>query len=156
VEYPTHGVMSNIVKWFSGTAIMSKAFVFTDNALKNGTGVYAVGMEKAFLASFKWEKDKPIFYPIGPETFTSFPYNDCYLCHNWGLLVQVSTLINQELTSSFIAQHTSKNTHLFLTKAVDFEYLKDQMTPDIEVYTKNGVSTNFKTGHDKISPNVIQ
>jgi hypothetical protein len=74
VEYTTHSVMSNIVKtWFSGTAIMSKAFVFTENTLDNGTGAYAVGMENAFLASYKWEKDKPIFTQLVLRHLRHFP-----------------------------------------------------------------------------------
>jgi hypothetical protein len=143
VDYPRHVVLSNIVKWFPGTAILSEAFVFSANDLDDGTGAYAVGMENAFHARFKWEKDAPIYHPIVPETLLSFPYDDCYSRRNWDLLVRVSTLINRELTRSFIAQHTSKNIHLFLTKA-EFAYLKDRMKPDIEVYTKKGVSTNIQ------------
>jgi hypothetical protein len=50
-------------------------------------------------------------------------------------LVHVSMLINRELTRSFIAQHASKNIHLFLSQA-EFEYLKNRLRPDIQVYTK--------------------
>jgi hypothetical protein len=142
VEYPPHVVMSNVVKWIPGTSILSEAFVFLEKDLNEGTGAYAMGMENAFHARYKWEKDGRIFSPIGPETLPSFPYNDCYSRRNWDLLVRVSTLINRELTRSFIAQHSSKNIHLFLTKA-EFEYLKDRMLPDIQVYTKFGVSTNI-------------
>jgi hypothetical protein len=143
VEYPTHVVVSNVVKWFSGAAILSEAFVFTENDLNNGTGAYSVGMENAFHARYKWEKEESNFYPIiGPEvTLESFPFDDCYSRRNWDLLVRVATLINRELTRSFMAQHTSKNIALFLTMS-EFEYLKFRMTPDIEVYSKNGVSTN--------------
>jgi hypothetical protein len=143
VEYPTHVVSSNIVKWVPGSSILSEAFVFTEEDLNDGTGAYAVGMENAFHARYQWEKDGPIFYPIGPETLPSFPYNDCYSRRNWDLLVRVSTLINRELTRSFIAQHTSKNVQLFLTRA-EFDYLKDRMMPDIEAYTKHGVTTNIQ------------
>jgi hypothetical protein len=137
VEYPTHVVMTNIVKWFSATSILSEAFVFTENHINNGKAAYSVGMENAFHARYQWEKDEPIFDLIGPETLQSFPYNNCYSHGNWDLLVQVSTLINRELTRSFIAQHTSKKIHLFLTKA-EFQYLKERMMPDILVYTKKG------------------
>jgi hypothetical protein len=143
VEYPTHVVISNIVKWFSGTSILSEAFVFTENDLNTGLGAYSVGMENVFHARYRWEKDNSIFYPIGPETIASFPYNDSYSCRNWDFLVRVSTLINRELTRSFIAQHASKNQPLFLTKA-EFQYLKERLLPDVEVYTKNGVSTNIQ------------
>jgi hypothetical protein len=137
VEYPTHVVISNIVKWFSGASILSEAFVFTENDLNTGVGAYSVGMENAFHARYRWEKDDSIFYPIGPETIASFPYNDCYSCCNWDLLVRVSTLINRELTRSFIAQLASKNQPLFPTKA-EFQYLKERLKPDVEVYTKKG------------------
>jgi hypothetical protein len=141
VEYPMHVVSSNIVKWVPGSSILSEAFVFTEKDLNDGTAAYAVGMENAFHARYQWEKDGLFFYPIGPETLPSFPYNDCYSRRNWDLLVRVSTLINRELTRSFIAQHTSKNIHLFLTRA-EFDYLKDRMMPDIEAYIKDGVTTN--------------
>jgi hypothetical protein len=143
VDYPRHVVLSNIVKWFPGTAILSEAFVFSANDLDDGTGAYAVGMENAFHARFKWEKDAPTYHPIVPETLLSFPYDDCYSRRNWDLLVRVSTLIHRELTRSFIAQHTSKNIHLFLTKA-EFAYLKDRLKPAIEAYSKKGVSTNIQ------------
>jgi hypothetical protein len=144
VEYPTQVVVSNVVKWFYGATILSEAFLFTENDINNGTGAYAVGMENSFHARYKWQKDESIFDPIGPgeAALQSFPYDDCYSRRNWDLLVRVSTLITRELTRSFIAQHTSKNIALFLTKA-EFQYLKFRMMPDIEVYTKNGVSTNI-------------
>jgi hypothetical protein len=144
VEYPPHVVMSNIIKWFSGSEILSEAFVFTATDVNDGTGAYAVGMENAFHARYKWDKDATIFYPIiGPEeTFYSFPFDDCYSRRNWDLLVRVATLINRELSRSFIAQHTSKNIHLFLTKA-EFEYLKARLMPAVEVYKKGGLSTNI-------------
>jgi hypothetical protein len=143
VEYPPHVVLSNIVKWFSGSAILSEAFVFTENDLNDGTGAHSVGMENAFHARYKWEKDETMLFPIGPETLESFPYSDCYSRRNWDFLVRVSMLINRELTRSFIAQHASKNIHLFLSKA-EFEYLKNRLRPDIEVYTKKGVSTTIQ------------
>jgi hypothetical protein len=133
VDYPLHVVLSNIVKWFPGTAILSEAFAFSANDLDDGTGAYTVGTENAFHAQFKWEKVVPTYHPIVPGTLLSFPYDDCYLRQNWVLLVRVSTLIHRELTRSFIAQHTSKNIHLFLTK-VEFAYLKDRLKPDIEAY----------------------
>jgi hypothetical protein len=71
-------VISNIVKWFSGTSILSKAFIFTENNLNTGVDDYLVRMENAFHTCYKWEKDESIFYPIGPETIASFRYNDCY------------------------------------------------------------------------------
>ena len=102
----------------------------------------SVEMANAFHVRYKWEKDGPIFWPVGQEeTLLLCLYNDCYLRRNWDLFVRVSTMSHRELTRSFIAQHTSKNMHLFLTKA-EFEYLKDQMMPDFQVYTKYGVSTN--------------
>jgi hypothetical protein len=137
--------MSNVVKWFCGSSILSKAFVFTANDLNKGTGAYAVGMENAFHARFYWEKgEESIFYPIiGPDAMLeSFPFEDCYSRRNWDLLIQVATLINCELCRPFIAQHASKNIALFLTSS-EFEYLKFRMMPDVEVYTKNGVSTNI-------------
>jgi hypothetical protein len=145
VEYPTHVVVTNIVKWFSSPAILGEAFVFTKKDLNDGTGAYAVGMENAFHARFRWEKDDDIFYPIiGQEaTLSSFPFDDCYSRRSWDLLVRVATLINRELTRSFIAQHTSKNIPLVLTMS-EFQYLKLRMMPDVEVYTKNGVSTNIQ------------
>jgi hypothetical protein len=51
-------------------------------------------------------------------------------------------LINRELSRSFIAQHTSKNIHLFLTKA-EFEYLKVRLLPVVIIHRKNGLSTNI-------------
>jgi hypothetical protein len=66
--------------WHEGL-LAHQTFVFTENHIKNGTTAYLVGMENAFHDCYKWEKDKPVFYPIGPETHGSFPYNDCYLCH---------------------------------------------------------------------------
>jgi hypothetical protein len=145
VEYPTHVVVSNIVKWISGAGILSEAFVFTEKDVNDGTGAYAVGMENAFHARYKWEKDHAIFYPIiGQEaTLPSFPFEDCYSRRSWELLVRVATLINRELTRSFIAQHTKKNIALFLTMS-EFQYLKLRLTPDVQVYTKNGVSTNIQ------------
>jgi hypothetical protein len=148
VEYPSHVVVSNVVKWFSEDAIMSEAFVFTDNDINDGTGAYSVGMMvNAFHVRYKWEKDESNFYPIigGPETtLESFPFDDCYSRRNWDFLVQVATLINRELTNrSFMAQHTSKNIALFLTMS-EFEYLKFRMTPVVEVYSKKGVSTNIQ------------
>jgi hypothetical protein len=53
VEYPPHVVLTNIVKWFSANTILSKAFVFTENDLNDGTGAYAVGMENAFHVRYK-------------------------------------------------------------------------------------------------------
>jgi hypothetical protein len=140
IEYPTHVVLSNVVKWIPATAIQSEAFVFTEAEVDTGAGAYAVGMDNAYHARYQWEKDQMLFDRISPETFQSFPFNDCYSRRNWDLLVRVSTLIYRELTRSFIAQHTSKNTHLFLTKA-EFDYLKDRLKPDIEAYFKQGVST---------------
>jgi hypothetical protein len=64
VEYPTHIVVSNIFKWISGAAILSKVFVFTEKDINDGTGTNAVGIDNAFHARYKWEKDKPIVYPI--------------------------------------------------------------------------------------------
>jgi hypothetical protein len=144
VEYPTHVVVSNVVKWFPEAALLSEAFVFTENDLNKGTGAYAVGMENAFHARYKWEKDESLFFPIiGPDaTLESFPFEDCYSRRNWDLLVRVATLINRELTRSFIAQHTSKNIALYLTSS-EFQYLKFRLMPDVEVYRKNGVSTNI-------------
>jgi hypothetical protein len=81
------------------------------------------------------------FLPNWSEDIYVPSYKDCYSCRNWDLLVRVLTL--WELTKSFIAQHTSKNIHLFLSKA-EFEYLKDQMMPNVEVYIKHGVSTNIQ------------
>jgi hypothetical protein len=76
--------MSNINKWFSGSKILSKAFVSTMNDLDDGTGAYAVDMENVFHAHYKWETDVTIFYPIiGPEaTFDSFPFDTCYSRRN--------------------------------------------------------------------------
>ena len=62
VDYPRHVVLSNIVKWFPGTAILSEAFVFSANDLDDGTGAYAVGMENAFHGCYKWEKDSTIYF----------------------------------------------------------------------------------------------
>jgi hypothetical protein len=145
VEYPQHVVMSNITKWFSATQILSEAFVFTAQDLDDGTATYAVGMENAFHARYKWEKDATICYPItGPDqaTLDYFPFDDCYSRRNWDLLVRVATLINRELSRSFIAQHTSKSINLFLSKT-EFEYLKLRMLPAVEVYKKGGLSTNI-------------
>ena len=144
VEYPQHVVMSNITKWFSASEILSKAFLFTAQDLDNGSAAYAVGMENAFHARYKWEKDATICHPIiCPEqaTLGYFPFDNCYSRRNWDLLVRVATLINRELSRSFIAQHTSKSIHLFLSKA-EFEYLKLRMMPAVEVYKKGGLSTN--------------
>jgi hypothetical protein len=89
VEYPTNVVVSNVVKWFPGAALLSKAFVFTENALNKGTGAYSIGMENAFHACYRWEKDESLFYPIiGPDAaLASFPFEDCYLRRSWDLLV---------------------------------------------------------------------
>jgi hypothetical protein len=90
VEYPTlQVVVSKIVKWFSGTALLSKLFAFTENNLNKGTGAYAIGMENAFQACYKWQKDELLFYPIlGPDALQeSSPFQDCYLRHSWDLLV---------------------------------------------------------------------
>jgi hypothetical protein len=144
VEYPTNVVVSNVVKWFPGAALLSEAFVFTENALNDGTGAYSIGMENAFHACYKWVKDESLFYPIiGPDAaLAPFPFQDCYSRRSWDLLVRVATLINRELTRSSIAQHTSKNIALFLTSS-EFQYLKLRLAPDVEVYIKNGVSTNI-------------
>jgi hypothetical protein len=144
VEYPKQVVLSNTVKWIPGATILGEAFVFTAHEVNKGTGSHAVGMENAFHARFQWEKkdlEESNFHPIGPEA-TLESYDDSYSRRNWDLLVRVSTLINRELARSSIAQHSSKNIALYLTKA-EFQYLKFRMMPDIEVYTKNGVSTNI-------------
>jgi hypothetical protein len=116
--------------------ILSKAFVFTEKDLNDGTGTYSVGMENAFHTCYKWVKDDSNFSSIiGQEvTLSSFPFNNCYSRHSWDLLLQVMTLI---------APHTSKNIPSVLTMS-EFQYLKLRMMPDVEVYTKNGVSTNIQ------------
>jgi hypothetical protein len=123
VEYPTHIVMSKIVKWFSRSAKISKVFVFTENDLNDGTGAYAVGMDNVFHACYKWERDETILYPIGPETLESFPYSNCYLRCNWDLFVCVSMFTNRELAWSFVTQNTSKNIHLFLSNIYKRDYV---------------------------------
>jgi hypothetical protein len=68
VEYPQNVVMSNITKRFLAGKIISKAFTFTSQDLDNGAAAYAVGMENAFHACYKWEKEESICYPIiGPK-----------------------------------------------------------------------------------------
>ncbi len=117
MEYPTHIVVSNIFKWISGAAILSEAFVFTEKDINDGTGAYSIGMDNAFHARYKWVKDDSNFsLIIGQEaTLLSFPFDDCYSRCSWDLLLRVATLINRELTRSFIAQHTSKHIPLVLT-----------------------------------------
>jgi hypothetical protein len=51
-----------------------------ENNLNKGTGAYAIGMENAFQACYKWQKDKSQFHPIlGPDALLeTFPFEDCY------------------------------------------------------------------------------
>jgi hypothetical protein len=63
------------------------------------------------------------------------PVDNYYSRRNWDLMVQVATLINRELSRSFIAQHTSKSIHMFLSKA-KCEYIKLRMMSAVEVYKK--------------------
>jgi hypothetical protein len=77
--------MSSIIKWFSGNEILSDNFgVFAADDLNDGTCAYAVGIENAFHARYKWEKEVTIFYPIiGPDAmFDYFPFDDCYSHRN--------------------------------------------------------------------------
>jgi hypothetical protein len=53
---------------FCSSEIPSKAFIFTVHELDDGTAAYDVGIENAFHARYKCEKDATICYPIiGPE-----------------------------------------------------------------------------------------
>jgi hypothetical protein len=143
IQFPPEIIWTNVAVKLDASEVISEAFVFRlRHILFNDAGM-CYGMENAFFARLRWNRNSWEWSGI-PDVavsgFEPFPFMDCYTRRQWENLLRIARLISFEMARSSISQSTRQSKKVHCTKSM-WDYLRYRLEPQVEVKEKVGVST---------------
>jgi hypothetical protein len=143
IQFPPEIIWTNTAVLLQASEVISEAFVFRLHHILFKDGGMCYGMENAFFARLRWDRDTFELSGI-PEVlgsgFEPFPYSDCYTRRQWENLLRIARLISFEIARSSISQSTRQSKKVHCTKTM-WDYLRYRLEPQVDIKERLGVST---------------